>query len=272
MLKIGWSLVLLMLCMSASSLHAQTDGSAEEDNQAYRKKLQKFADSYTVYATPDQDRAVKRLEKPIFRWGNPIRQANGGACFLWTHQGRPHATLGIWNLTNESDQIGYEVQSLAPEPFVATSTRVGTWAPQSSGADYVQIDKVDSPAQSKTRRLLQMRQIAKRNFSATLAQQGKPKETLRLLPQPIYRYDRTPKDVIDGAMFSFAWGTDPEVFLILEAREVDGETNWYFAMAPSTSANVEGLFRGKVVMDNQTGPAGQPRIGTFLFRQGASLE
>ena len=33
---------------------------------------------------------------------------------------------------------------------------------------------------------------------------------MRLLAQPIYRYENTKGDLIDGALFAFVLGTDPE--------------------------------------------------------------
>ena len=39
---------------------------------------------------------------------------------------------------------------------------------------------------------------------------GENKETLRLMPTPIYRYQSAGQGVADGAIFNFAKGTDPE--------------------------------------------------------------
>jgi hypothetical protein len=44
---------------------------------------------------------------------------------------------------------------------------------------------------------------------------------LRLLPHPLYRYESTDPDVVDGALFAFVTsaGTDPEALLAIEARK-----------------------------------------------------
>ena len=47
-------------------------------------------------------------------------------------------------------------------------------------------------------------------------------EVLRLLPTPIAATARPARRPEDGALFAFVEGTDPEVFLFLEARPSDG--------------------------------------------------
>jgi hypothetical protein len=52
---------------------------------------------------------------------------------------------------------------------------------------------------------------------------------LRMMAQPIYRY--VEEAAVDGAIFAFAQGTDPEAFLILESRPDEGISQWHFGMA-----------------------------------------
>jgi hypothetical protein len=57
-------------------------------------------------------------------------------------------------------------------------------------------------------------------------------------PQPLYRYESTDPDVLDGAVFSFvsSAGTDPEAILVLEARKGPGATvpTWHYAVGRYT--------------------------------------
>ena len=45
------------------------------------------------------------------------------------------------------------------------------------------------------------------------------RQQMRLLTQPIFRYASPQAGIIDGTMFAFVQGTDPEVFLQVEARQ-----------------------------------------------------
>ncbi|HQU46772.1 MAG TPA: hypothetical protein PK867_28470, partial [Pirellulales bacterium] len=72
-----------------------------------------------------------------------------------------------------------------------------------------------------------------RGFSGhTVAVDGARRE-LRLLTAPLYRYQSTDADLLDGALFAFVCSvcTDPEVFLLVEsARTADGP-RWHYALA-----------------------------------------
>lgn len=77
------------------------------------------------------------------------------------------------------------------------------------------------------------------------------REELRMLPRPVYRYETDPKGPLDGAIFAFVQGTDPEAFLLLEAARAGGEGDreyeWRYALARRTSGRMETRYRGQVV-------------------------
>ncbi|HEV3023159.1 MAG TPA: hypothetical protein VGX76_11860, partial [Pirellulales bacterium] len=84
-------------------------------------------------------------------------------------------------------------------------------------------------------RLQQMRKMAS-DFSAELTDRRESDEgkriQLRLLPQPVYRSKGARTDVLDGAMFGFAQGTDPEILLVFEATSGPaGADSWRYAVA-----------------------------------------
>jgi hypothetical protein len=54
------------------------------------------------------------------------------------------------------------------------------------------------------------------------------------LSTPLYRYEKPPGDVLEGAVFAFVLGTDPELLLVLEARRDEGATVWQYALARMT--------------------------------------
>lgn len=60
-----------------------------------------------------------------------------------------------------------------------------------------------------------MRDLA-REFSATTTLDGVEQE-LRLLTQPIHRQAKSTEEVLDGALFTFVTGTDPELMLVIYA-------------------------------------------------------
>jgi hypothetical protein len=101
------------------------------------------------------------------------------------------------------------------------------WAPK-DGLERRPLADVPEPAESAAARLAQMRQIL-RDFSAHMDASGEWE--LRLLPQPLMRYQPKSGQVVDGALFTFVWtrGTDPELILLLECRKTKAGKAWFYA-------------------------------------------
>lgn len=104
-----------------------------------------------------------------------------------------------------------------------------------------------------------MRALA-REFSATTRDMNHRQWELRLLPQPLYRYESTDPAVLDGTVFAFVTsaGTDPEVILVIEARKpaAGGEPAWQFAVARFTDLTLWVRHKGTVVFTAETIPLG----------------
>jgi hypothetical protein len=79
-----------------------------------------------------------------------------------------------------------------------------------------------------------------RNFTARTVSSKDERTELRLLTQPLYRYESTDPDVTDGAMFAFVCsvGTDPELFLLLESRATKEGPRWHYALARFSHMNL----------------------------------
>ena len=80
------------------------------------------------------------------------------------------------------------------------------------------------------------------------------REELRLLPRPLYR--REPVEAtgpgagrLEGAVFAFVQGTDPEAIVLLEAVLQEGSPRWQYAFARATSAGLEARLDKQVVWE-----------------------
>ena len=65
-----------------------------------------------------------------------------------------------------------------------------------------------------------MRRLA-RQFSASVNDDKFGRQQLRLLSKPLYSYGKAGSQVLDGAIFAFAKGTNPEVLVLIEAVPKD---------------------------------------------------
>jgi hypothetical protein len=127
----------------------------------------------------------------------------------------------------------------------------------------------------KTQRLTQLRTLARR-FSADCyhPRSGEPTE-LRLLTQPLYRYEDDKAGILDGAMFAFVVSNDPELLLVLEAVKAGGgPAGWRYSLARMSSLKETVKLDGKETWtvanyyqdpheDRKTGPYVETRIGVF---------
>lgn len=109
-------------------------------------------------------------------------------------------------------------------------------------------DQASVPSESIPARLRQMRGLA-REFTARLVPPQRNPIPLRLLSSPLYRYpDNQSSELIDGAIFVFAQGTDPEVLLVIEAvNSSSGEPKWQFGCARMTIVPLEVSRQGETI-------------------------
>lgn len=194
----------------------------------------------------------KLTYKAIQRWTNVSRDPFGeGVLVAWFDRGLPICTTHIYPW---QDNLNHECISVSRDPFVVVNERGGElWRPRKSGAEFVKLPG-EAPADRPVERARQLKAIASR-FSATLLgwnNDNSDREELRMLDRPLHRYTGLAKDhphnVIDGAIFGFVQGTDPEVLLLIEALEnAKGERSWQYAVVRATSGELNAKLDGTVV-------------------------
>lgn len=158
-------------------------------------------------------------EKSLLNWTNPARQQERGAVYVWTIDERPAAIGSLFSYEYDSKVYDkHEFHSLASGPLRSTFAGTLAWTPKSAGVEWRPFADSPQPGTTHTARLLQMRQLA-RPFRAELFSPKDEKTELRLISRPLFEYSSPKSGVIDGAIFSFAVATDPEVLLLVEAFE-----------------------------------------------------
>ncbi len=160
--------------------------------------------------------ATVLIPDPVLRWSNPVAQEEDAGLFLWTRQGRPEAAAQFFVRKN---LWMHEFQSLSETPFSVDWRGQTVWAPRQAGLLFHVDPDSQPPDGSAIRRLRQMRAVAE-SFSASVEFQY-DKEShyeLRLLSRPLYRYGAADGKVLDGTLWAFVQGTNPEVLLLVESR------------------------------------------------------
>jgi hypothetical protein len=248
------------LCLAAALVGI---GFAGEDGEGSEAELQKqwyafyerdAATSYEITVDGDSD-PLTFDPTPILRWTNPLEDGQiHGAAYVWTDAGRPLVIGQLFSYLNGKGGRVYchAFHSLATGPLEATRNGKPFWKPAEKGIEWLPVPGADAPADSRSRRLIQMREIARR-VTAYTEEQSRGKRVLRLMPQPLYRYAEKPDSRDDSAIFAYVVGNDPEVLLVVES--IDGRTGpqWHYAFARSTRSQSVALLDEREVWRYEPG-------------------
>lgn len=200
------------------------DPSAKEDDTIARWNALYDARAKAIVAAEDREVALPLELHPqsILRYTNPQRpNVQHGSVNVWTDKGVPHIIGAIWSAEDrknrEQRNLCYEFHSLSAAPLKVTmeNTKV-RWEPRASGVEWITLKNVPAPPATRALRLTAMRRITAEWTATGLATE---EAELRLLPQPLYRYPEMVEGPLDGAIFAFVVGTDPELFVVLEASK-----------------------------------------------------
>lgn len=191
----------------------------------------------------------------VLQWENPARTGEDGATFVWTVQGRPLAIGSMFRYrVNDTVYTKHEFHSLATGPLTCRVGNEVVWKPSQPGILFAPCPEAPAPAQGSKQRSLQFRTLA-RDFGGVLLNEKKERFELRLVPKPIFEYEPTEGEVIQGAIFSLAFGTDPEILILIEAvKASDGKSTFRYALARYHYFDVTASHRGKPVFHRDPDP------------------
>jgi hypothetical protein len=228
---------------------------AQDTDQAARKARFKLMEQTLVgfdVTMEGQSTAPKFAAKPLLRYSDPTRGAAGQTVLLdasvWRlgEQGRPKAliTLELYGSDEDETLLSYEFLSLA-EPQLKLAHKQHTkvaWQSAGTRLKWSPLSGAPEPAASANGRLVQMREQARRFEAIEVIERADVK--CRLLAQPIDRYQAAADGIVDGALFVYANGTNPELGVLIES---DGK-RYTFAVIRLTSAESHVALDGKEVV------------------------
>lgn len=243
---IATSSLLLVLCLAGES--AADPGSADvldpDAKDVRLKHLTGHASGYSIFLGDAANDRPLDLQRPLLRFNDNVTGVLDGILIIWTEGKRPRAAASFWMRTN-GDEF-HEFQSLASGKLLARRNGEPAWSPQQRGIEPRSLDAALRPAETAPARLSQMRRLARQFQAAISNRTGRQK--LRLMPQPVYRYEDPESGITDGAMFSFSKGTNPEVLLLIEAAADGSDERWRYALARMTMSEIEVRHEGQVVV------------------------
>lgn len=218
----------------AGPIHAQDEERAA-DWQPYFREL---ALSYRITPKSSPDQPLQLHEPPVLRWSQPVRGGDDGALYIWLRDGEPAVvgTMFCWPHADGYRVVVNEFHSLLSEPLTALRDGEEAWAPREAGVEWKPFDDAPAPASTGAQRLRQLRILSQRFRGENFDDSSDQKWELRLLTQPLHRFDRSRQAAesggsLDGALFTLASGTDPEILVLIAARPQGDGYEWQWALA-----------------------------------------
>lgn len=240
----------LLLAEDPSTPKAVAPDSAEKQNIDAAFTMTRDAAKKYEFEVRGVDQPAVLREQPILRWSNPEQGQVYGNVFLWTQRGRPVVVGSLFKWFSPFTHMSNEFHSLSLGEISAKNDSREVWRPTQPGVAFAAIPDAPAVAATPAGRLTQMRQLA-RQFTARSIDRKDVKSELRPLTQPVYRYEieKDSADLLDGALFVFVQGTDPEVWLLLEAQKPDEQTipQWKFAIARMNSIEFHVEHNGRQI-------------------------
>ena len=209
------------------------DSPAARDAQSAERleNMRRRAQHTQVFVVDDHRREeVKMRAEPVFRYADQPRGIVDATLWVWGEPGRPVALQKVEYYPPTPTNWTYCLASLS-SGLVAADWRGGRhWTATKPGVDMRNLEDGPEPSTTKTGRMRQMRDIARR-FTVKGSEGTNRGEQLRLISQPIHRYADGKADLEDGAIFGFGSGTNPNCLLLVELRG-SGEPNerWQYGL------------------------------------------
>ena len=249
-----WSLGLGLIVIGTSAADDGNGGKGNDKDSVVEQRvawLREKVAAWRVTPTREAKEACKLREEPIFKWSNPVSGAEG-AVFVWTSDGRPIA-LAKCHLNSRNSYHLETAISISDNRLRMSEAGLVTWEPAEPGVKFETLEDLGVPAATESLRLAQMRR-AVREFRF-VDKWGEDAKTigseweLRLMPTPLLRYSSASEKIVDGALFAFAQGTNPEALVLVEAVETANGRIWRAAPSRLTGYQIRGWHKDRLVLE-----------------------
>jgi hypothetical protein len=204
------------------------------------------------------DDALATPKESVLRWTNPFAGRVYGNTYVWFQQGRPAAASCLFRYFDPYRSFNGELVALTGTKLIAKRDDKVMWKPKDEWK-WQPVTGAPTPAATAAQRLIQMRALAGEFTVEVLDTRNVPKgedQTPRLLPKPLYRYDAERTKTLDGGLYAFVLGTDPELLLLLECDTAGAKPQWQFGVARMNryllrlKQKGETVWEGPAIKDN----------------------
>jgi hypothetical protein len=260
--------------------------SKERDRAERLEEMKQIASSFHASTIDGTKQTPAMLAgEPLYRWNDPTREFSDGTLWFWRSSGRPIGVVAIelypydrafgivWaleftSLTTRAIEVegGEHFNRRYADLHPPRPDGRLRWAPKEGGVTFRRVPDAPRAGATEAERLRQMKDMVKR-FSAREVFRSQEYK-LRLIARPIDRYADSSARVVDGEVFLFGNGTNPEVLLMIQLDGViEGSDIWSYAAAPLARAELTLSLDGNDVWTFKSKDVPSPEENYFLARR-----
>jgi hypothetical protein len=195
---------------------------------------------------------VKRVEKPLLYYGDPTRNNDRGSVWAWGEKGRPVAVVELYRGANNRTKWACAICNTSGGKVRANRSGAPWWRENTSASELKDIPSAPAAAAEGPARQRQLKQLAQKFTAHEFWDPENSRYELRRLDRPLHTYRDEDAGILDGAMYSLANGTNPEILLFVEARRDPTDATkatWRFTTGRLAHAELHLEYDGKEVFD-----------------------
>jgi hypothetical protein len=249
-------LALCGLAAPADPPKTEPDKQAEPGEEYRREVEQVVAGIELEHLVGDTWTKVKRIEKPLLYYGDATRENDRGSVWGWGEVGRPVALIELFQNENDRDNWVYTICNTSGGKVRARRVSAPWWKENASASELKDVPGAPAPAKEAPQRQRQLKQLAQKFTGHQFWDPNNSRYELRRLERPLRTYKDEDSGLLDGALYTLANGTNPELMLFIEARvnpKDNTEVLWQYAVGRLSHAELHLLYDDKEVFTSPRG-------------------
>jgi hypothetical protein len=222
------------------------DGSSE-----MRKAAAQLVDSLDLESLQGEAWVkVKRIDQPLLRFSDETRADDQGSLWAWGDKGRPVALFEIFQKATTRHVWTAGMCNTSSGKLRAGRAGAPWWLENDSDIAFKDVPSAPPVAPESAVRKRQMKLLAQKFNAHEIYNPNNTRYDLRRLDRPLHTYRDEDAGIVEGGLFAFANGTNPEILLFVEARQAKANGSkpvWQFGVGRSANAELHLECEGREV-------------------------
>ena len=241
----------ILLASAASSDPPKKDDPEKKADEEYRLEAAKLVGGIAVeILVAEKWSKVERIEKPLLYYGDATRDNDRGSVWGWGEKGRPVALLELWQRVDDRTKWAYAVCNTSGGRLRASRGGAPWWRENDSASELKDIPEAPVPSIDATQRQRQLKLLGQKFTGHQFWDPNNSRFELRRLERPLHTYRNEEEGLLEGALYTLANGTNPEIVFFVEARVNPTDktkTMWQYAVGRLAHAELHMEYDGKEV-------------------------